>query len=286
MSTRPSMRGLATSWHPFASALLDRSQRARNRLGRSDRARFTTRLQWDAMPYPHYAYGLLQAALQARGLRIPEIAAIEFGVAGGSGLVALEGHADEVEALTGVRVRIFGFDTRAGLPRAADHRDLPYVWKPGYFTMDVAALRARLRRSELMLGDVRETVPAFLERADTPPIGYVSFDLDYYTSTVAALQVLKGDDDTRIPRVFCHFDDIIGTEAELHSRFAGELLAVDEFNEAHDDRKLAPINGLRHKRRLYRAWNDQLFVLHDFAHRAYDEHLGPERWELALDDPV
>jgi hypothetical protein len=282
MARRRPEHGSRLDWRPAVDALLDRSQRARDYLETSSAA-FTTRLNWDAMPYPHYAYGLLQAALQARGLKIPEIAAIEFGVAGGSGLVALERHAADVEELTGVRVRTFGFDTGEGLPSAQDYRDLPYIWKPGYFKMDLDALRARLRRSELILGDVRVTVPDHVERTDVPPLGYVSFDLDYYTSTVSAMGVLRGSEPTRLPRVFCHFDDIIGTQAELHSRYAGELLAIEEFNEAHAERKLAPINGLRHKRRLYRPWNDELFVLHDFAHSAYNVHLGPEHWDLALD---
>jgi hypothetical protein len=245
-------------------------------------ASYSTRVEWDAHDYPHFGYGLLQAALQARGLGLPAISAIEFGVAGGNGLAALERHADGVEALTGVAVSCFGFDAGSGMPEPADVRDLPYIWRKGYFTMDVEALRRRLRRSELVLGDVRETLPVFLQRAGIPPVGFVSFDLDYYSSTVAALAVLDGPDATHLPRTFCYFDDIIGDDHELHSPYAGELLAIAEFNAAHEQRKLAPIQGLRHKRRIQSVWNDQLYVMHDFGHREYATHLGPADWQLAL----
>jgi hypothetical protein len=141
--------------------------------------------------------------------------------------------------------------------------------------MDVAALRARLRTAEVVLGDVAETVAAFSARADVPPIGFASFDLDFHSSTTAALQVFTEDRSRRLPRVFCYFDDTVGGEAELHSPFAGELLAIDEFNEAHADLKLAPVHGLRHKRRLPALWNDQFYVLHDFGHPQYGALVRP-----------
>jgi hypothetical protein len=168
------------------------------------------------------------------------------------------------------------------MPASDDVRDLPYVWRRGYFAMDEAAVRRRLRRSEVVIGDVRETVRAFMGRSDLPPLGFVSFDLDYYTSTKAAFDVLRGGQETHLPRTYCYFDDLIGGDAELHSRYAGELLAIDEFNDEHPDRKLAPINGLRHKRRIPAMWNDQLYVLHAFGHPAYATHLGPPDWQLAL----
>src|SRR3954453_11220555 len=98
-------------WRPTVHAVLERSQVARDLLQRSGRASFAVRVDWDAVPYPHYAYGLLQAALQAQGLSMAAISAGEFGVARGHGLVALERHAAEVQQLTGVRVQTLGFDT-------------------------------------------------------------------------------------------------------------------------------------------------------------------------------
>ena len=54
--------------------------------------------RWAAVDRPQYLAGVLAAADLARASAIPEISVIEFGVAGGSGLVALESYAKAVEA--------------------------------------------------------------------------------------------------------------------------------------------------------------------------------------------
>ena len=176
----------------------------------------------------------------------------------------------------------YGFDAGSGMPTPIDYRDLPYVWQPGFFEMDEAALRARLKRSELLIGDVHDTIPEFVARDDFPPIGFVSFDLDYYSSTVAAMKLLETTAAQRLPRVYCYFDDVLGDDMEIHSRFVGELLAIEEFNRAHDDVKVAPIHGLAHKRHIAAAWNDQIYVSHAFTHPEYDTHIHPSDWDLRL----
>jgi hypothetical protein len=139
--------------------------------------------------------------------------------------VLLENYAEQVEKATGIRCHVVGFDRAEGLPKAVDYRDMPYVWQPGFFRMDVEALRKRLRRAQLILGDVDQTLPKFIAK-DMPPIGFVSFDLDFYSSTMEALQLLEQAPDRLLPRVFCYFDDCIGDDFELHSQFTGELLAI------------------------------------------------------------
>src|SRR5262249_23527461 len=87
-------------------------------------------------PYPHYAWGVYSAAFNAKQLGIPKIAALEFGVAGGRGLVALERCSREIEKALGVGIVVAGFDSGAGMPKPIDHRDLPHVWQEGFFPMD------------------------------------------------------------------------------------------------------------------------------------------------------
>jgi len=245
-------------------------------------ASYGERLEWDALPYMSYAYGLQQAVLQARALGLAAISAVELGVAGGRGLVALEEHAAALEHAHGVRIDIAGFTLPEGMPPAAGPKDLPYVWRSGYFRTDLDALRGRLRRAELVLGDVAETVPRYHRREPGPaPLGFASFDLDYHSSTVTALELLRAPHERTLPRVFCHFDDVIGSDAELHSPYAGQLLAIEEFNAAGED-KLAKIHALTHKRRLPAGWHEQLHVLHRFGHPRYGEHLGAADWQLAL----
>lgn len=233
-----------------------------------------TRLALDLFPRPNYAYGVYRAALQARALGIRELSALEFGVGRGEGLLALEAVAAEIEMHTGVRIVVYGFDLGEGLPAPHDYRDLAYLYAPGYYHMDVATLRSRLQRSELILGNVAETVPAFLQRKP-PPIGFVAFDLDYYSSTVAALQVFESRQERYLPRVLCYFDDIANEEA-LQTEYTGELLAVGEFNTQHPRVKIDRITGFEYSRLIRDVWNIKMYVCHFFDHPHYNTHIVKE----------
>jgi hypothetical protein len=233
------------------------------------------RVALDLYDRPAYAYGIYQAARQAKALGIRELSLIEFGVAAGAGLLAMERIAADVHRETGVEFRIFGFDMGDGLPAPRDYRDLPYVYRGGFYPMDRSALLPRLRRGELILGDVRDTVPAFVRGGTFPPIGFISFDLDYYSSTVDALAILSGPDERYLPRAFCYFDDVI-FEAGLHSEYTGELLAIREFNEREPRMKLALPNGFWLTRIRPAEWNHQLYVCHRFDHPLYTAFITPE----------
>jgi len=244
---------------------------------------FLEALTWDKLDRTWLAYGLFRAALEAKALSVPAISAVEFGVAGGNGLILLEQYAEQVERATSVRCHVIGFDGGEGMPEPKDYRDLPCIWQPGFFRMDVDALKKRLRGAELVLGDVSQTVPDFNARGNAPPIGFVSFDLDFYWSTMEAFKLFEQVPDRLLPRVFCYFDDCIGDDWEVHSPFAGELLAINDFNDQHPSRKIAPIYGLRHKRRRPAMWNDMMFVMHCFDHPRYNDHVHPNRnWQLQL----
>lgn len=231
---------------------------------------------------PHYAFGLLHAARLAHRLGLPRIAAVEFGVAGGNGLLALEEHATRVTRETGVEVSIYGFDSGSGLPPPVDYRDMPYAWEAGFYAMDAKRLQARLRRATLILGDVRDTIRQFREH-DPPPVGFVAFDLDYYSSTVAALEILDLPDRFALPRVFCYFDDVAGGPGFCYNEFTGELLAITEFNASRPDRKIARLAGLRHHvGSLPARWHEQMYVAHNFAHALYGApaHAGEDNLGL------
>ncbi len=231
---------------------------------------YLTKLDYGTIAKPVYGYSLYRAALLARKLGHLRISAIEFGVAGGNGLVALEQPAAAVEKETGVAVSVYGFDTGAGMPPPTDYQDLPYMWQEGYFAMDPEGLRARLTSAELVLGPVERSVARFCEHHHPAPVGFISFDLDYYSSTVAALRLLDADHRYFLPRVVCYLDDISGDIDYAYNEFTGELLAVKEFNESHADIKVAPVRGLRYARpHIPRSWHDQVYVAHRFAHPEY-----------------
>jgi hypothetical protein len=192
---------------------------------------------WGATQMAQYLVGVLAAADQARREGVEAISVIEFGVASGEGLKLLEEHAEAVERATGVRIAVYGFDTGSGLPPPiGDYRDHPDAWQPGEFQMDYSSLAAKLSsRTRLVLGNVTTTVPQFVAEGGAPRIGFISFDLDFYSSTRDALKVLSLPGKRTLSRVFLYFDDI--NNYWSHS-YAGERLAIHEFNEANESIKI------------------------------------------------
>src|SRR5262249_16859098 len=101
--------------------------------------------RWNAAERPQYLAGVLYAADQARREGRDAVSVVEFGVAEGYGLLALQEHAIAVERETGVRVTVYGFDGGEGLPKGTgDYRDHPDRWQPGDYQMDRAWLGHRL----------------------------------------------------------------------------------------------------------------------------------------------
>jgi hypothetical protein len=108
-----------------------------------------------------YTWGVVHATNLAQMLGVPRVSIIEFGVAEGRSLLTLESIATKVESIFGVKIDLYGFDTGKGLSKPLDCADMPNLWSEGAFPMEVHKLQARLRRSQLVLGPVNETVPEF-----------------------------------------------------------------------------------------------------------------------------
>jgi hypothetical protein len=227
-----------------------------------------TRVRHGILSKPPYAQGVYAAADLAKRLNLPAISALEFGVAGGRGLVALERAAKEVGEHFGIQISVFGFDTGKGMPAPSDYRDLPHVWGKEFYPMDEEKLRRALTSATLILGDVGATVPEFMA-AGHPPIGFVSFDLDYYSSTKQAFRIFESGCCGHLPRVQCYFDDIFWPEAAAQNEYVGELCAIKEFNLEHEDQKICQIYGLRHLFPHPAIWHDQMYVMHHFGHPLY-----------------
>jgi hypothetical protein len=236
---------------------------------------FELRMHVDGIDRPYYAYGLYQAALEAKSLGIGRISAFEFGVAAGTGLVLLEKLASQITKLTGIEIDVYGFDMEIGLPESSTYKDVPYIWQKGFYKMDVKKLRSNLKSStQLVLGNVKKTVPKFIKKS-IAPIGFIAFDLDYYTSTRDAFKLFDISNASMLPRIYCYFDDIVGTDEEVLCEYVGELLAIQEFNQKHKNQKIAKINGLFHKRVIKSTWSDMIYVLHNFAHKKYNTYIYP-----------
>ena len=91
------------------------------------------KFQYDigAFERANYAYLVYNAAALAHRLGHQRVSILEFGVAGGNGLLSLERHADWVEKHFPVKIEIYGFDTGEGLPAPVDYRDLQYFCGKG-----------------------------------------------------------------------------------------------------------------------------------------------------------
>jgi hypothetical protein len=227
----------------------------------------------DARKKPSYAWGVLHAAHLASRLKTKAISVLEFGVAGGNGLVVLENVGEKVEQIFGLRIDVHGFDTGQGLPAPRDYRDLPNLYLEAAFPMDVEKLKKRLKRAHLHLGLVRDTAMDFID-GKPAPVAFVAIDLDYYSSTMDALKIFAAGPQYLLPRVHCYFDDIMGF---TNSEFNGERLAIADFNRAHEMRKISPIYGLKYflpPRYAQAEWVEEMYLAHLFDHPCYGRYDG------------
>ena len=65
------------------------------------------RINFGLVDRPAYAFCLYYGALTAKRLGYARISAIEFGVAGGNGIIALQEYASEITRELGIEVEIF-----------------------------------------------------------------------------------------------------------------------------------------------------------------------------------
>jgi hypothetical protein len=240
---------------------------------------YPTKLRHGAIPRANYGYCLYNGAKLAKCLGYPRMTAIEFGVAGGNGLLSMENHAEEISKLVGIEIEIYGFDTAEGLPKPVDYRDLPYHWKEGFYKMDVRALQSELRKAKLVLGDIADTLKSFFDIHRPAPIGAISFDLDFYSSTKSALAVFHGQQEFLLPRIFCYFDDTIGSEIEAYNDFTGQRLAINEFNLENDAIKLGFPYCLLNTEY---GWRNQIWVAHLFKHPHYNTFVSYTEQQLPI----
>lgn len=238
-------------------------------------------LQLEILQRPHYAYCVYHSAILAKKLGYERISILEFGVAGGNGLVNLEYHAEQVSNLVGINIEIYGFDTGEGLPKPIDYRDLPYHWQESFFKMDIPALKARIKNATLILGDVRETIQNFFKKYNPAPIAAILYDLDYYSSTVATLNMFEEDEKFFLPRIYCYLDDVTGSEISLYNNYTGVRLAINEFNQNHEKKKFSRAYHLI-DREIIKEWYNRIYIYHNFEHSKYNQFIGNTYKTLSL----
>ena len=131
--------------------------------------------------------------------------------------------------------------------------------------MNRAQLEDRLTSAQLVIGQIAETIPDFLESVEeSAPVGFVAIDVDLWSSTKDCLRVFDATTDKTLPRVWCYFDDIVSTIPDV-----GELLAIDEFNKEHQEKKIRQPFNLRANIPLQPSWAEQIWQVHHFQHPDY-----------------
>ena len=62
--------------------------------------------------------------------------------------------------------------------------------------MDTEKFKSKLKKSKLIIGDVKETVHKFFKDNNPAPIGAIFNDLDYFSSTNDSFKIFEGEMDS------------------------------------------------------------------------------------------
>ena len=162
---------------------------------------------------------------------------------------------------------MLGFDTGSGLPPVQGFREHPEIWSEGDFPMvsrDGLVQRTR-GRAEVVLGDIADTVDAFIDSlTPSPPLGIASIDVDIYSGARSALRSLLGPSEKLLPAVSLYFDDVGFFFA---NEGCGELAAIRELNDHNELRKIRPDRSLI-ARTPPAPWHAHMYVCHALDHPA------------------
>jgi hypothetical protein len=227
---------------------------------------FRLKVAFDLVLRSQHAYALLKAADDAKKIGKERVSVIEFGVANGAGLFNIQSIAKRVTKTTGIFFDIYGFDTGEGMPPPTSYKDHPDLYAEGDFPMDFEKLQNALDpNTKLVIGPIKETMPKFLEQDfKSSPIGFISIDVDYYSSSVESLKVLEKESTAYLPRVTIYLDDL---QDDSHNTWCGELAAINEFTQDHEYRKIERHTFLRGYRIFKNArWIDHMFFAHILDH--------------------
>ena len=219
---------------------------------------------------PHYYSILYESVQSAIKLGYKKISCIEFGVANGNGVLSLEKYARILSKKYNITIDIYGFDMgNKGLPNPKDYKDLPHIWKKGFYSMNEKELKEKLFLTKLIIGDIKKTISNFFIKYKPSPISCIFFDLDFYSSTKESFKIFNTNEKYFLPRAICYFDDI----QHYVNKYNGPLLAINEFNDEHENQKIAQDHGviLNYK---FGCHADCVLIHHYFNHSKYNNYLG------------
>ena len=223
------------------------------------------------LPRPNYALGILMAAHQAKELNYKKISVIELGCWNFEGLIDIENYIDDIKKFIDIDFNVYGFELGSGhIKQEIDPRNRLYELSGGDYAFKKKENLKKLKNSELVLGDVNETVPKFLKEKhlDEAPLGFIIFDLGFYTSAKNALNLLKSKSSRYLPRTIIYSDNnyfVLENEADK--------LAFVEFNN-EGGKTISQIGELAEQLSIsWKKWiflGKRMFVLSDLKHEKYN----------------
>ncbi len=225
------------------------------------------KIAYSVFRLPHYAFGIHEAALRAKHIGLKNITVIEFGVANGRGLIAMSKYALLIQKEYGINISVIGFDSGEGMPKHEGYKDHPELYIAGDFPMqDAETLKNILpTNTKLIIVNLNsEDWTKYISK--DAPIGFISIDVDYYSSTSNILKYLHTINiDKIVHNSLFYFDDVA---LDNHNSYQGELLAIEEFNKNSVHRKFDFVYyRLKQKQRLNQeAWLWQMYQLHCLEH--------------------
>lgn len=232
---------------------------------------FIKLLKLGILPRPHYALGALLAADQASFFGYKKFTLIEFGCWNNEGLVDLNHWCSIIKKLYKIDYQIYGFDSGKGLPSSNHKRDVKYKWSNSDYKINKYYNISKIKNIKLIVGNVKKTIKEFIKiKFDQEPVGFISFDMDYFTSTTDSFKIFKASQKNFIPRPILYFDDFV-----LTSEFEGEYLAINNFNKKNKDCKISSIGELAEQMSIY--WKKWIFLAKrlktftNFKHKLYSK---------------
>jgi len=221
----------------------------------------------DKIGRPPYAFGLWLATLQAARLGVSTMKVFEFGVATGVGLINLCEICAKMTESTGMKYEIYGFDSDVGMPPlSGGYKDHPELWHQGQFLVDHNKIREKLpSNAQLISGDIANTINGFCDKylSVDSPVGFVAVDVDLYSSTLSVFELFKRDNpEFYLPVTIMYFDDI--NDLLSNNAWCGELLAIREWNEEHELRKMEELRVRQNHSPA--GWHDHIYGLHMLDH--------------------
>jgi hypothetical protein len=207
-------------------------------------------------------------------------------VASGAGLMNLVKISDEFSRFYKIPCKIIGFDSGEGMPPAVDYRDHPEKYVVGDFKSHDKSLldKALPENANVLYGPIKNEIKKLCtELTEGDVVAFVSIDVDYYSSTLDCLTLFSLEGTRTLPQLPVYFDDVNNIE---HNDYCGELLAINEFNEKFENKKISRMNQLRNWRIFKNAlWLDQMFWYLDFESKFFTEEFHSSRAKVKLSNP-